>query len=182
MWPQALSVPSVWRHTVCAVNPDPVCRAVLPSAAGSYITVPITATRITCGALTDTYSFSPAFPRSVAISSSPLALVSSPPNLSYFHLAQLNALFKRFVSLCLFSLSVATSSLFAPFIGVTLAASQNSLLLLIPSPLLPLFLSFSLSSLSVAIYLPSPCKSLFLSPSLSVWAPAQILQMLLHTG
>lgn len=95
MWPQAFCVLSVWRRRVFAVNPVcpavPVCRAVLPSAVGSYITVLIRATRITCRALADTHSFSPALPRYGAISSSLLALVSL-PLLSYFHLAQLNAL------------------------------------------------------------------------------------------
>lgn len=46
-----------------------------------------------------------------------------------------------------------------------------------------LFFSFSLSSLSVIIYSICPLHlSLSFSPSLSVWAPAQILLMLLHTG
>lgn len=88
---------------------------------------------------------------------------------------------KRFVSLCLFSLSVTASSLFVLFISVTLAASQNSQLLLTLSALLPLF-----PLCHCPLYhLPSICPhhlSLSFAPFLPVWAPAQILQMLLHTG
>lgn len=85
---------------------------------------------------------------------------------------------KCFVSFCLFSLSIATSFLHALFICVTLAASQNSQSLS-ASP------SFSLLSAVLSIsrhlqYLPSPSMSI--SPPFSVWAPAQILLMLLHAG
>lgn len=137
----------------------------VPSAAGSYITLLITATRITCSALADTHSFSPAFTRSVAISSSRLALVSSPLNLSYFHFCSIKRSLWHFVSFCLFSLSVATSSLCALFYRCHFGCVPK-----LPASLCFhfFFLSFSLSSLSVAIYLPSASTSLFLSPSLSL--------------
>lgn len=111
---------------MCVVNlvypADPVCQAVLLSATGSYVTVLITATRITCSALADTHSFSPNFPRSVTISSSPcfLSLKSQ-----LFPSRSIKRSLKYFVSFCLFPSSVATSFLYALFICVTLAASQN---------------------------------------------------------
>lgn len=158
---------------MCAVNPvcpaDPLCRAVLPSAAGSYITVLITATRITCCALTDTHSFSHTVPRSVTISSSPL-------NLSYFHLAQLNALLNAFL-LSLFVIRrhfLSLCCLYLCHFGCVPKFPAH------PCLHFYLFCSVFHFPLSVAIYLPSPSKSLI--RSLSVWAPAQILQMLLHTG
>lgn len=109
----------------------------------------------------------PASPQSVTISSSRLTFVSSPLHLGYFYLAQLMLPLNALFSFCLFSLSVAAFSLFAAFIGVTLAGAQNSQLLLILSPLVPLFLSFSLSSLSAAIYLPSSSEPPLLTLSLS---------------
>lgn len=153
---------------VCPV--DIVCQAVLPSAAGSYITALITATRITCSALADTHSFSPAFPRSVAISSSLPTLVSSPPNLSYFHLAQLNALLNAlFPSVSFHYPSLLPLPLLFLLLSLWPHPKIPSLSLLV-SPVH----SFSLSSLSVTIYLPSPSKSFVLSLALRLGSSSNI--------
>lgn len=176
MWPQAVSVPSVkclktyCVCTVCAVNPvcpaDPVCRAALPTAAGSYITVLITATSITCGELTDTHSFSPTFPQSVTISSALLTLVSSPPILSYFHLMQLNALFNALFPTVSFHyplLLPLSPSLYLCHFGCIPKFPAITHPLCVSTS----FLTFSLSSLSVTSICPHHL-SLSFSPPLSL--------------
>lgn len=101
MWPQALSVPTVkclkanCAHRVRAVNPvcpaDPVLQAVLPSVTSLYNSTDYSSKNNLPCTHWHTF-FPPASPRSVAISSSQLTLVSSLPQLGYFHLTQLNDL------------------------------------------------------------------------------------------
>lgn len=149
--------------SVCS-KPSLSCRS---SAAGSYITVLITATRITCSALSDTHSSSSRLPSIRHYLLIPASFVSSPLHRGYFNLSQLSALLNALFPFCLFSLSVAASSLFALFIGVTLAGSQNSQLLLTLSPLVRLFLSF-FTVLSISRHLSALIIWVSLSPSLSL--------------
>lgn len=156
----------VFEDILCAVIPvcpaDPVCWAVLPSAAGSYITELIRETRITCSALTDTHSFTPALPQSVSISSYPLPLVSI-FLLCYFHLAQLNPLLNAlFPSVSLHYPSLLPLSLLFLSVSLWLHPKIPSLSLLLPLFLCYAVLSISrhLSSLTISVSLSLP-----LSPS-----------------
>lgn len=130
-----------------------------------------TATRITCSALSDTHSFSSTFPRAVTLSSYPSSLASQ------IFATQLNALLNA-----LFPSVSFHYQLLPPFSMLFLSVS---LWLLPKIPGLSLHLPFSLLSALLSIshhlqYLPSPSMSI--SPPFSVWAPAQILLMLLHAG
>lgn len=84
---------------------DLVRRVFRLSAAGSYVTGEITATRITCSSPADTHSFSSTFFCSAFVSSYLFALCLK---LNHFYPIQLT-LFKRFVSSCLFLLYVAST-------------------------------------------------------------------------
>lgn len=89
------------------VYPEDLVRRVFRlSAAGSYVTVEITATRITCSGPADTHSFSLTFPGSAIVS---ICLFALRLKLNHFHPIGLNALFKSFVSSCLFSLFIVSS-------------------------------------------------------------------------
>lgn len=89
------------------VYPEDLVRRVFRlSATGSYVTVEITATRITCSGPADTHSFSPTFPGSAIVS---ICLFALRLKLNHFHPIGLKTLFKSFVSSCLFSLFIVSS-------------------------------------------------------------------------
>lgn len=72
------------------VYPEDLVRLVFRlSAAGSYVTVEITATRITCSGPADTHSFSLTFPGSAIVS---ICLFALRLKLNHFHPIGLNAL------------------------------------------------------------------------------------------
>lgn len=160
MWPQALCVASVWRRAVNFVYPvDPVCQVVLLSAAGSYVRVLITATRVTCGALADTHSLSPNFPGSVNI------LFASPKS-RLFSSRSIKRSLKCFVFFCLSSLSVATRFLDALFNLCHFGGFPSFPAIL---PYFSLSLSYQSSSAVSAVLI---CVSF--CPCFPVWVPAQI--------
>lgn len=168
---------------MCAVNPvcpvDPVCQAVLPSAAGSYSTDYNNKGNLQC---THWHTFSLAFPQSGTISSSRLTLVSLPPNLSCFNLTQLNTLLNilfpsvsfhyrllLLFSLCSFFFNLCHLGYVPKFPVITHPLSASA--------------SFS-SHFHCPLY-QSRLSALTINVSLSLlsfWDPAQILQMLLCTG
>lgn len=138
---------------------DLVRRVFRLSAAGSYVTGEITATRITCSGPADTHSFSSTFSRSAIVSIYLFALCLK---LHHFYPIRLSLSLKA-----LFPLVYSHYSSFPPFtalffflfISVTLAASQNSQLRLCSSASLcpfPLYhLPSTVSALGiVAFFIP----------------------------
>lgn len=152
-------------NCVCSLNlvqpVDLVRRVFRLSAAGSYVTVEITATRITCSGPADTHSFSPTFPPlchclDLLVCSAPKTQPLSPHSikrslLKLSFLLSILIIHHCFLSLCAFFF----------FISVTLAVYQNSqLCLCISASLCPVLclLSRTVSALGIVasfIHFPS---------------------------